>query len=127
MKQQTAWQPGWMMVIGLLAGCASAPEPRTVAPAPLPPLVQQPQPDAQRRSEFDRSLDQWHGARSQELFAKLGAPKSSTHSPDGTAVHLYAKSTKLKGPTGPVTFSCVVRYIIDERTDRIVDHRIEGC
>nr|WP_316641400.1 hypothetical protein [uncultured Roseateles sp.] len=126
MSQQAARRFSLAMMAALLAGCASAPAPRPVTPAPLPP-PSAPQVDAQRRSEFDRSLDHWHGARTQELFAKLGAPKSSTRGRDGTVVHLYAKSAQLKGPTGPVMFSCVVRYIVNERSDRIIDHRIEGC
>jgi len=115
-----------LIALGLLAGCASAPAP---TPVPVPPAVRPAplQTDAQRRTEFDRSLDHWHGARTQELFAKLGAPKSSTRAGDGTLIHLYAKSAQLKGPKGPVTFSCVVRYIVNERSDRIVNHSIEGC
>ncbi len=123
METRAVWHFGLAVVIGLLAGCTSAPTPTPTPNPTMAPTL----PDAQRRSEFDRSLDQWHGARSQELFAKLGPPKSSTRSRDGTTVLLYAKSARLKGPTGPVTFSCVVRYVVNERSDRIIDHRIEGC
>lgn len=128
MKQQP-WRLA-SIALGLLAGCASAPPPKPL-PAPPPPTARPApapaQTDAQRRTEFDRSLDHWHGARTQELFAKLGAPKSSTRNGDSTLVHLYARSAQLKGPKGPVTFSCVVRYIVNERSDRIVNHSIEGC
>lgn len=97
----------------LLAACASAPS--------------QSQIDAQRRSEFDKSLDRWHGASVKELLAKLGPPQSKLHQTAGRVVYVYAKSAQLSGPTGPIAFSCVVRYTIDERAGRIVDHGIEGC
>lgn len=89
--------------------------------------VQPAEVDAARRSEFDKSLDGWNGASVKELIAKLGPPTSTSRQADGTRVYVYAKSKKLRGATGPIMFSCVVRYLVDARTDRVVGHRIEGC
>lgn len=102
------------MMVWLLSACASTP-------------VTQAQVDADRRSEFDKSLDGWHGATIHELVAKLGPPSSKSRQADGTLVYVYAKSTKLKGPVGPIMFSCVVRYMVDAHAGRVVGHRIEGC
>lgn len=126
-----------------LVGCASAPPAKPVAPLPAPPtspappaspapLPQAPPPtqaqiDAKRQAEFDKSLASWHGASTRELRSKLGLPTSTAKQADGVLVYVYAKSSKVNGPTGPTGFSCVVRYLIDEKADRVVGHRIEGC
>jgi hypothetical protein len=103
-----------LLCLCLLAACALAP-------------VTQAQIDAQRRSEFDQSLNSWHGASVQELLAKLGPPQSRQRQGAGRMVYVYAKSARLAGPTGPVAFACVVRYTVDEPARRVVDHQIEGC
>ncbi|MET0518514.1 MAG: hypothetical protein ABW005_06725 [Burkholderiaceae bacterium] len=115
-----------------LAACAGLSPP--TAPGPHPPAAPaQPAPESQaqidsrRQSDFDKSLDAWHGARIKELTAKLGPPTSTIRQPGAPLVYVYAKTGKLSGPTGPVSFSCVVRYTIDERADRVIGHRIEGC
>lgn len=112
-----------------LAGCAGVtPSGGSARPVPAAPaLDSQAQIDARRQAEFDRSQDAWHGARTKELTAKLGPPTSTARQPGGQLVYVYAKTGKLTGPTGPVAFSCVVRYVIDERADRVVGHKIEGC
>lgn len=118
----------------LLAGCAATPPAKPAAPPPPPQAQPQPpsqaQIDAKRQAEFDKSLDSWHGAKMRELTGKLGQPSSTERQPNGTLVYVYAKSTKLSGPNGQkgtTSFSCVVRYLIDERADRVTGHRIEGC
>ena len=98
----------------MFAGCGSSP-------------VKTSNPDAQRQAEFDASMDRWHGANAKELVSKLGAPSAKSRLPNGTLVYTYAKSTQLQGATGPIAFSCVVRFMIDERSGLIVSHRIEGC
>lgn len=105
---------GTVAMAWLLAGCGSAP----VKPVNL---------DAQRRAEFDKSMDRWHGASTKELVAKLGAPSTRSKLADGTLVYAYAKSTQVHGPIGPIPFVCVVRYLVDDHTGLIVGHRIEGC
>ena len=60
----------------------------------------------------------------QELVAKLGPPTAKAKQPDGSPVYIYAKSSKSGATT---TFSCVVRYLIDARNERITGHQIEGC
>ncbi len=107
----------------LLAACASTLPPARQAPVPAP----QSSLDSKRQTEFDRSQDHWHGAKVQELVAKLGQPTVKSQQPDGHMVYVYSKSAKLNGPTGPVNFSCVVRYVLDERMERVASHRIEGC
>lgn len=102
----------------LLAACAAA---------PVPPPPQPSQVDAKRQAEFDKSLERWHGAPVKELLAKLGMPDSKSRLADGSSTYVYAKSATLRGPAGPVRFSCVVRYVIDERSERVTGHRIEGC
>ena len=97
----------------LLAACATPPS--------------QAQVDAQRRAEFDRSLQSWHGASVKELIAKLGQPQSRQRQAGGRAIYVYARSTQLRGPSGPLAFSCMVRYTVDERAGRVVGHEIEGC
>jgi len=102
------------MMLGGLAACVSTP-------------VTQSQVDAERQSSFDKGLDSWHGASVKELIAKLGQPTSTSRQADGRLVYVYAKSAKLSGPLGPSTFSCVVRYLVDAGSGRVVGHRIEGC
>jgi hypothetical protein len=87
--------------------------------APAPNSV-----DAQRQAKFDQSQDSWTGAKVQELVAKLGPPTAKAKQPDGSPVYIYAKSSKSGATT---TFSCVVRYLIDARNERITGHQIEGC
>lgn len=60
----------------------------------------------------------------QELVAKLGPPTSKWRQPDGSPVYVYAKSAKSGATT---TFSCVVRYVLDARSERVTGHQIEGC
>ena len=102
------------MLLGGLAGCVSTP------PA-------QSQVDAERQSGFDKQLDSWNGATVKELIAKLGQPTSTARQPDGKLLYVYAKSTRLSDPGGPSSFSCVVRYLVDAGSGRVVGHRIEGC
>lgn len=104
-------------LVGWLAGCSSV----AVKPAATA------NPDAQRQADFDKSMERWHGASATELVGKLGAPSAKSKLADGTQVYAYAKSKQLQGPIGPVAFSCVVRFSIDERSGLIVGHRIEGC
>lgn len=104
-----------VMCLSLLTACGSMPPPS------------QAQIDAQRRTEFDQSLSSWHGASIKELLVKLGPPQSRQRQAGGRVVYVYAKSAQLGGPGEPRTFSCVVRYTIDEHAGRVVDHQIEGC
>lgn len=103
----------WLLLSGLVA-CATAP-------------TTQAEVDARRRADFDRSLVQWHGAELRELTAKLGPPQSRTRPSAGTSVYEYVRSTQVRGPVGPLSFKCVVRYTVDERSARVVGHSIEGC
>ncbi|CAD5372330.1 hypothetical protein RA210_U20313 [Rubrivivax sp. A210] len=98
----------------MLAGCATAPP-------------TQAQIDARRQADFDRSLDKWHGADVRELNAKLGAPNTRTRAANNTSIHEYVRTGQLRGPVGMVTFKCVVRYTVDDRSARVIGHRIEGC
>jgi len=102
----------------LLAGCASKPS----APPPPPAQV-----DAQRRSEFDMSLDKWHGATLAEVLTKLGKPSKITRQADGSPVYSFTKATAANPGTGRPGFSCTVSYVIDEKTQRVRNHHIEGC
>lgn len=102
---------------GWLAGCSSVPV-KPVATA---------SPDAQRQAEFDKSMERWHGARATELVGKLGTPSAKSKLGNGTTVYAYAKSKQLQGPIGPVAFSCVVRFSVDEQSGLVVGHQIEGC
>ena len=45
----------------------------------------------------------------------------------GTVIYEYVRSAQVRGPVGAVPFKCVVRYSVDERSGRVVGHRIEGC
>ncbi|HRD97543.1 MAG TPA: hypothetical protein PLA97_14225, partial [Rubrivivax sp.] len=76
---------------------------------------------------FDRSMARWHGARVAELVAKLGAPNTRSRLRSGEWLYTYARSTTLRGPTGPERFSCVVDYRVDARGQTVVGHRIQGC
>ncbi len=62
-----------------------------------------------------------------ELTAKLGPPTARSRPSAGTAIYEYVRSAQVRGPVGPVAFKCVVRYSVDERSGRVVGHRIEGC
>ena len=116
-RQSVATVVALATLVGWLAGCSSV----AVKPAATA------NPDAQRQADFDKSMERWHGASAAELVGKLGAPSAKSKLADGTQVYAYAKSKQLQGPIGPVAFSCVVRFSIDERTGLIVGHRIEGC
>ena len=110
----------------LLSACASKPGGPVARPAPsAPALPDQAAIDAKRRADFDRSLDVWHGAPVKELMAKLGPPTSTAVEARGRSVYVYARSGKVGGPAGPVTFSCVVRYAVV--AERVTGHSIEGC
>ena len=94
----------------IVAGCATSPQPATT-PA-----------DVERRSDFDKAQDSWHGAPLKELTAKLGKPTTVTRQAGGSTVYAFTKSTR--GGTG---FACTVRYTVDDKTQRIQGHEIEGC
>ena len=115
-----------LAMLALLAAC-SATQPPTRPPSAAPRPEPQASVDAKRQSEFDRSQDRWHGAPVKELVGKLGQPTLKAHQPDGHAVYVYSRSTKLNGPTGPVDFRCVVRYVLDDKGERVMGHTIEGC
>lgn len=126
--------PGWLLLAGLgLAACAGGP-PRPTGPDSAPPAATQSKPgapaatsDAERQAEFDRSMARWHGAKLQELRKKLGEPTSRTRLRSGAWDYTYARSTTVRGPTGPQRFSCIVHYQVDAARETIVGHRIEGC
>jgi hypothetical protein len=99
-----------------VAGCASAPTPQASQAA-----------DTERRSEFDVSLDAWNGAPLAELLKKLGKPSSVAHRPDGSSLYSFTKSTPASAQTGMSSFSCTVRYVVDDKTRLVRSHRIEGC
>lgn len=132
-------QPGFERPIFLglallgLSGCAMlqpARERPAAAPAPVAPEASAAPArasDAQRRAEFDQSLRRWHGAGSKELVAKLGPPTTSSRQADGSRVYRYVRTARLRGASGPSTFSCVVNYRIDAKTERVVGHSFEGC
>jgi hypothetical protein len=104
----------------LIAGCATqrAPAP----PSPGAPAAAAPtQSDTQRRSDFDKALDSWNGASLKELKSKLGTPSAVTHGSSGSTVYAFTRSTRAAG------FSCTVRYVVDDRTQRVQSHQIDGC
>ena len=116
------------LLTALLAACSvTQPPARPGSPPPTPRAAPPASVDARRQAEFDRSQDRWHGASVKELIGKLGQPTLKAQQPDGRPVYVYAKSTKLNGPTGPVDFRCVVRYVLDDRGERVTGHTIEGC
>jgi hypothetical protein len=86
--------------------------------------VPPPTADTKRQADFDKSLDSWTGAKVQELIAKLGPPTSKSRQADGKPIYVYSKSAKSGAAT---TFSCVVRYVLDARSERVTGHQIEGC
>ncbi|MBV8502874.1 MAG: hypothetical protein JO006_14310 [Paucibacter sp.] len=97
----------------LVAGCATTPQ----LPPATPPIVDA---DAQRRSEFDKSLDSWTGAPLAELKSRLGKPSSVSHgSGAGRTVYAFTKSSG--------SFRCTVRYFVDDKTQRVQGHQIDGC
>ncbi len=109
-----------LLASSLLAACATTP-----APTPITAILAAPSAaDLKRQAAFDKSQDSWTGAKVQELVAKLGPPTSKTKQPDGTPAYVYARSAKSGAAT---TFSCVVRYLIDARNERVTGHQIEGC
>lgn len=110
----------------MLAGCAIHPVPPSSANQPRP-MSEQQKIDAARQAEFDKSLSAWRGAPVQELRAKLGAPSAVYPQRDGSSVYVYAKSAKLASSHGPVDFQCVVRYLIDGRSQRVSGLEVEGC
>lgn len=119
----------------VLVGCASGPTPPPASPA-LPSAStaqapdassQAPQADIERQSAFDRSMARWHGARLQELLAKLGAPDRRKRLGSGEWQYTYVRSTTLRRPAGPQRFSCIVHYRVDARRQFIVGHQIQGC
>ena len=105
----------------VLGGCStpSAPPSGSVPPAGRTA-------DQQRRSDFDKSLDAWHGATVQELVRKLGKPESIDLRNDGALDYQYSKSGRATGDKRPA-FSCTVRYIVEGGTLRVIGHTIQGC
>ena len=103
----------------LMAGCATAPGPSS-KPGSAPATAQA---DAARRSDFDKSLDVWHGATTAELTKKLGKPNAITRLGSASSVYSYTKGT----PRNAAGFTCTVRYTVDEKTQRVLGHQIEGC
>ncbi len=104
---------------------AAAPTP---APAPTAPAASsKAKTDAARQAEFDRSMAKWHGAKLDELLAKLGKPSSRSRPTSGEWVYTYAKTASIRGPAGVEAFSCVVSYRVDPQSQRVVGHRIQGC
>lgn len=115
-----------------LVGCGSKPVQPSALPAAsssTPPSAPAPaiKSDAERQAEFDRSMARWHGAKVKELVAKLGAPNTRSRLRSGDWVYTYARTSTVRGPSGPERFSCVVNYRVDARGELIVGHRIQGC
>ncbi|MDL5030860.1 hypothetical protein QRD43_02985 [Pelomonas sp. APW6] len=105
-----------------LGGCST---PSSVTPSgTVPPAGRT--ADQQRRSDFDKSLDAWHGATVQELVRKLGKPESIDLRNDGALDYQYSKSGRTTGDKRPA-FSCTVRYIVEGGTLRVIGHTIQGC
>jgi len=111
-----------------LGGCASTalPTPSTPPAAAPPPPAAPSAADQQRRGEFDKALDSWHGATVQELLRKMGKPEAITRRADGSYDYRYSKSTR-GGPDGRPAFSCTVRYLVDAPGRQVIGHSIEGC
>ncbi|HLO94618.1 MAG TPA: hypothetical protein VK195_09885 [Burkholderiaceae bacterium] len=110
-----------------LGGCAAPTPPKPSPPAeaaapPAAPAVV----DQQRRGEFDKALDSWHGATVQELLRKMGKPEAITRRADGSFDYRYSKSTRA-GADGRAAFSCTVRYVVDAPGRQVIGHSIEGC
>ena len=108
----------------LLAACANQ---QSRAPVSSPQAQTQPRPaDTARRSDFDKALDGWNGAKVAELLKKLGKPDAITRQPDGNTIYAFTKS--MPDPqTGMARFSCKVRYVVDAKTQQVSGHQIEGC
>ncbi len=104
----------------LIAGCASK------LPSP-PPAQAHAQIEAQRRSEFDMSLDKWNGATLAEVLTRLGKPSKVARQPDGNSLYSFTKATAEDPGTGRARFSCTVSYVIDAKTQRVNGHQIAGC
>ena len=116
-----------LLALAGLGGCAAPQAPTATPPATAPPPIVAPSAaDQQRRSEFDKALDSWHGATVQELLRKMGKPEAITRRADGTFDYRYSKSTRA-GPDGRAAFSCTVRYGVDATGKRVIGHAIEGC
>ena len=116
-RTRQPWRAFALLFSSLLAACATAPPPAPITAAPS-------SADTKRQADFNKSQDSWTGAKVQELVAKLGPPTSKVKQPDGSPVYVYAKSVKSGAAT---TFSCVVRYLVDARNERVTGHQIEGC
>lgn len=111
----------------LLGGCATPPPPKPPSPAAVPTQPAAPgAADQQRRGEFDKALDSWHGATVQELLRKMGKPEAITRRADGSFDYRYSKSTRA-GADGRAAFSCTVRYVVDAPARQVIGHSIEGC
>lgn len=100
------------------------------APSPTPPAASPSAPaaavDLQRRSEFDKALDSWHGAPVSELTRKLGKPDTITRRADGSLEYRYSRSTPASHDKRP-SFSCTVRYAVDAAAKQVIGHSIDGC
>lgn len=118
-----SWAAAALIFSSLLGACATAPPSVPTAP-PAPPNAPINAADIKRQADFNKSQDSWTGAKVQELVAKLGPPTSRARQPDGTPAYVYVKSVKSGTAT---TFSCVVRYFVDARNERVTGHQIEGC
>lgn len=112
----------------LMAGCATAPAPTPAPPAATPsPAAVAAQKDATRRAEFDAALSRWHGAPVAELKTKLGKPTSVTPRNDGNTVYAFTRAASTDPGTGYARFSCTVRYVVDDKTQRVQSHSMTGC
>lgn len=109
----------------LLAGCATAPPPAKPSASAL--ITEQKDKDATRRAEFDAALSRWHGAPVAELKTKLGKPTTVTPRNDGNTVYAFTRAAFSDPGTGYAKFSCTVRYVVDDKTQRVQSHKIEGC
>lgn len=110
---------GVLIAVGL-AGCASSPGPAPTGSSAPPAAAEQ-----QRRSEFDQSLDAWHGATVQELVRKLGKPEAINLGREGTLEYQYSKAGRPSADKR--AFSCTVRYVVEGGTQKVIGHTIQGC
>jgi hypothetical protein len=133
-RRLTAWLGAWLgvsCVVGLTA-CASlggdnGVSARPTVPAQAPHLPAAPTAsDLQRRGEFDKALDSWHGAPVAELLRKLGKPDAIAQRADGSLEYQYSRSTRAGADKRPA-FSCTVWYAVDAVARRVTGHAIEGC
>lgn len=127
----------------LIAGCATAPPAPPAPPAaPVPPVAPAAAPapapapataaaaaqaDTARRAEFDAALARWHGASLSELQSKLGKASKVTRGSDGRTTYAYTRAVPANPSTGVSRFSCTVRYFVDDKTQRVQSHQIDGC